>query len=161
MLSYRSTSVLIASLAMMFLGAAASADEKIPSGTVEIDEVEVAFLLSGNLGGGKLEYKGKAYRFQIGGLGVGGIGASSIDANGEVYNLKNAADFGGAYGEARTGAVVGDKSTGDLWLENPKGVVLRLKAKRDGVMLTLGADAIVVKMEKMDLKERERVELTR
>jgi hypothetical protein len=148
MSSTRGVATLTAALAMMFFGLAASAGEKVPSGTVQIDEVEVAFLLSGNLGGGKLEYRGKEYRFQIGGLGVGGIGASSIDADGEVFNLKNAADFAGAYGEARAGAVIGDKSKGDLWLENPKGVVLRLKAKREGVMLTLGADAIVVKMEK-------------
>lgn len=147
MLNYRSTTVLIASLAMLFFGAAANADEKIPSGTVDIDEVQVAFLLSGNLGGGTLHFKDKRYRFQIGGLGVGGIGASSIDAEGEVYNLKNAAELAGAYGEARAGVVVGDISKGDLWLENPQGVILRLKAKREGAMLSMGADAIVIKME--------------
>jgi hypothetical protein len=147
MLSYKSIPVLIASLVMLLFSVVASADEKVPSGTVDIDEVQVAFLLSGNLGGGTLHYKDKSYRFQIGGLGVGGIGASSIDAEGEVYNLKNAADLAGAYGEARAGMVVGDVSKGDLWLENAQGVVMRLKAKREGAMLSLGADAIVIKME--------------
>jgi hypothetical protein len=147
MFGYRSTISLIVMIVSLGLAAPSLAQDKMPSGSVDIDEVQVAFLLSGNLGGGTLRYKDKAYRFQIGGLGVGGIGASSIDAEGEVYNLKNAADLAGAYGEARAGVVVGDISKGDLWLENPQGVVMRLKAKRAGAMLSLGADAIVIKME--------------
>ena len=131
----------------LILGQAALAADKTPSGTVEIDEVQVAFIVSGNLGGGTLHFKGKSYRFQIGGLGVGGIGASSIKATGKVYDLNDVADFAGAYGQARAGAVVGDTSTGQLWLQNPDGVVMSLMAKREGVMLALGADAIVVKME--------------
>ena len=65
MLNYRSTKILIASLAMLFFGAAASADEKMPSGSVEIDEVELAFLLSGNLSGKAGEQKtGRNHRTQ-------------------------------------------------------------------------------------------------
>lgn len=132
----------------LLLGQTVLAADKAPSGTVEIDEVQVAFLVSGNLGGGTLHFKGKSYRFQIGGLGVGGIGASSIKATGKVYDLNDVADFAGAYGQARTGAVVGDMGTGgQLWLQNPDGVVMSLTSKREGAMLSLGADAIVVKME--------------
>ncbi len=44
-------------------------------------------------------------------------------------------------------AVVGDASTGDLWLENNAGVVMHLKAKREGLMLSLGADVVDVRMD--------------
>ena len=66
------------------------------SGTVEIEQVQIAFLSSGNLGGGKLHNQGKTYEFAIGGLGVGGIGVSKIEAIGEVYNLNSLGDFPGA-----------------------------------------------------------------
>ncbi len=114
------------------------------SGTVTINQYQVAWMFSGNLGGGKLKYKDKTYDFEIGGLGIGGFGASKIEAKGEVYGLKNVADFAGAYGQARYGAVAVDKSAGELWLQNTKGVVLRLDAKRTGLALSLGADAIYV-----------------
>lgn len=124
-------------------GTARAADPK-PSGEVSIDQVQVAFLISGNLGGGTLTYKGKHYEFTIGGLGIGGIGASSIEATGTVYDLKRLEDFAGAYGQARAGFVAGDVSSGDLWLQNSKGVYMSLKAKRQGLALSLGADAIYI-----------------
>jgi hypothetical protein len=80
-------------------------------------------------------------------ISVGGIGISTIDAKGEVYNLNRVADFPGAYGQGRYGAVVGQASMGDLWLENPKGVVMHMKAKREGLMLSLGGDAVVITMQ--------------
>jgi hypothetical protein len=107
----------------------------------------VAFIGSGQVGGGTLTYQGKTYEFSIGGLGIGGIGISKINATGEVYGLKRIEDFGGAYGQARYGAVVGGASTGELWLENTKGVVLHLDAKRKGVALSLGVDGIVVDLK--------------
>jgi hypothetical protein len=33
---------------------------------------------------------------------------------------------------------------GRLWLQNDKGVVLRLRMKREGLMLAIGADAIQI-----------------
>jgi hypothetical protein len=125
-------------------GTPARAEEHKKSGEVSIDQVQVAFIFSGNLGGGKLMYKGKTYDFTIGGLGVGGIGASSIQARGTVYDLERLEDFPGAYGQARAGFVAGDVSSGDLWLQNSKGVYMSLKAERQGLALSLGADAIYI-----------------
>ena len=39
-------------------------------------------------------------------------------------------------------------SVGDIWLKNEHDVVLHLKAKREGLMLSVGADAIDIRMEK-------------
>jgi hypothetical protein len=119
---------------------------KAPSGFVDMREVEIAYL--GEAGGGKgtLTFQGQTYPFEIAGLGGGGVGVSTIDATGEVYNLTDVAQFSGAYGEGRYGAVVGDASTGDLWLKNNAGVVMHLKAKREGLMLSLGADVVDIRM---------------
>lgn len=117
-----------------------------PDGTVTMDQVQVAYIASGGGGTGTLYYHGGAYPFSIGGLGVGGIGASTLTAQGEVYKLNNVANFAGAYGQARYGFAIGQASGGDLWLQNDAGVIMHLKAQRTGLMLSLGADAIVISM---------------
>lgn len=117
-----------------------------PDGTVDMDEVQVAYLASGGGGHGTLFYRGANYRFTIGGLGVGGIGASTLSAAGEVYKLNTLSQFPGAYAQARYGFALGNLSGGDLWLQNESGVILHLKAKREGLMLSLGGDAIVISM---------------
>lgn len=124
-----------------------SADDLVKAGTVEISQVQIAFIGSANLGGGTLHFNGNSYDFSIGGLGVGGMGASSIEATGEVYNMTDPSQFGGAYGQARYGAVIGDTSTGELWLQNSAGVYMHLIAERAGLMLSLGGDVIVIKMD--------------
>jgi hypothetical protein len=123
------------------------AEEQKLSGTVRIEQVQIAFIGSGNLGGGDLQYQGASHSFTIGGLGVGGIGISKITATGEVYNLAKLSDFPGAYGQARYGFALGTLSAGELWLQNPQGVYLKLKAEREGLMLSLGADAIYIDLD--------------
>jgi hypothetical protein len=116
-------------------------------GTVDMNQVQAAFIGSGGGGSGTLYYRGQSYPFAVGGLGIGGIGASTINAQGEVYGLNSVADFPGAYAQGRYGFVFGDTSAGDLWLKNDKGVVMHLKAKRTGLMLSLGGDAVVISMQ--------------
>lgn len=122
------------------------ANEKTIVGTVSMEEMEVALLASGSWGHGKLHYKGKTYDFNVSGLGVGGVGISTIDAYGYVYNMKSLEEFAGVYGEASTGVVAGTVSTGSLWLQNEKGVLLKLDASREGLALALGASGIVIQM---------------
>jgi hypothetical protein len=117
-----------------------------PDGTVDMEQVQAAFIGSAGGGTGTLFYQGRAYRFTIGGLGIGGIGASTIDAEGEVYKLRSLAEFPGAYAQGRYGFAVGRTSGGDLWLQNEAGVIMHLKTKRTGLMLSLGGDAVVISM---------------
>lgn len=120
---------------------------KQPDGTVEMNQVQAAFIGSGGGGSGTLNFRGQSYPFAVGGLGIGGIGASTINAQGEVYGLNKVSDFPGAYAQGRYGAVIGNESAGDLWLRNEKGVIMHLKAKRTGLMLSLGGDAVVISMQ--------------
>ena len=119
-----------------------------PSGQVEMTQVQAAYIGSGSAGSGTLWYRGRSYPFTVGGLGVGGIGFSTIEADGEVYKLEDLAQFPGAYAQGRYGFALGSQSMGDLWLQNEAGVILHLKAKRSGLMLSLGGDAVVIDMQK-------------
>jgi len=136
-----------AALLVLSGAGALAADDLVPSGTLTIEQVQIAFIGSGNLGGGTLIAGGQKYSFSIGGLGIGGFGVSKMEAHGTVYNLKNINDFVGGYVQARYGIAVGSMSTGQLWLQNAKGVVLELKAKRTGLALSLGGDAVYINFD--------------
>jgi hypothetical protein len=54
-----------------------SLEGKQPDGTVDMQEVQAAFIGSGGGGSGSLYYRGQIYRFNAGGPGIGVIGAST------------------------------------------------------------------------------------
>ncbi|MEP5568975.1 MAG: hypothetical protein ABJN62_14135 [Halioglobus sp.] len=122
-------------------------DELEPSGEIELKQYTVAWVGSGTMGGGTLTIDGKDYPFRLAGLGIGGYGASSIDASGTVYNLPNLDAFPGTYGNARLGMTGGDSGSGKLWLRNPDGVVIELKSEMRGLALAGGVDGILIQWE--------------
>jgi hypothetical protein len=145
--------VLAAATLLLTACAGAGSDEKTaaagktPDGFVAMRQVQAAFIGSGNTGDGTLTYRGRSYPFTVSGLGVGGIGVSTIEARGEVYDLRDLRQFPGTYAQGRYGFAFGRASAGDLWLKNDKGVVMHLVAKRTGLMLSLGGDAVVISMK--------------
>src|SRR5208283_4225790 len=74
-----------------------------PSASVTIQQIQLAYIGSAAVGGGMLNYDGKSYPITVGGLGVGGIGASRLTASGTVYGLTRREDFAGAYVQVRKG----------------------------------------------------------
>jgi hypothetical protein len=82
------------------LGQSAVAGQQ-PSGTVELTAVQAAYIGNASGGSGTLNFRGNSYPFNIGGAGIGGIGASTIEGYGEVYNLNELAQFPGAYAQGQ------------------------------------------------------------
>jgi hypothetical protein len=117
-----------------------------PVARVSIEQAQFAFIGSAVVGSGKLFFRGRSYPFAINGLGVGGIGASKLTATGEVYQLARVSDLEGIYGQVRLGWALANRGDGRLWLQNDKGVVLRLQPKRQGLMLATGADAVRIQL---------------
>ncbi len=118
-----------------------------PSGHLKIEQIQVAFIGSGAVGGGTLDFEGKSYKFSVKGLGVGGFGASRLSATGEVYGLKKLEDFAGPYAELRTGWAVGDFGKGRFWLRNANGVYLKIEGKRQGAQVGVGAEAVLITLD--------------
>ena len=137
---------LVAAGAVAAAGKTATGEPKILAGTVEIDSTQIAFLVSGKMGGGVLEFQGKDHSFSIGGLGVGGIGMQKIRAVGAVYNLTDVSKFAGNYVQARAGITAGT-GTNVMSLSNQHGVIMELKASTEGVALSVGVDGMIVKMK--------------
>ena len=133
--------------ACFFAAAPALAQEQPkgqPSASVAIEQIQVAFIGSGAVGGGTLNYRGESYPITVGGLGIGGIGASKLTASGSVYGLERREDFAGAYVQIRKGWALGDHGKGTLWLRNRNGVTMKLDTRRKGLQLSLGADGVVI-----------------
>ncbi len=142
--------MLLSLIALAACSGSGSSDRqpRTPDGTVTMSMAQAAFIGSGTAGSGTLHFQGRDFPFIVGALGAGGIGASTIRAQGEVYGLHDISQFPGTYGQARAGFALGTMSAGQLWLQNSNGVVLHLQAARQGLMLSLGADAFVINMSR-------------
>ncbi len=70
----------IAVILALGVGVSAVSAEEQPSGTVEIDDEQLRFILGGEIGKVKLHYQGKEYHFKISGLTAGGFGVAKVHA---------------------------------------------------------------------------------
>jgi hypothetical protein len=124
----------------------AMAAEPAPSGTVKLTSKAVAIGVGVTWGDGTLTVGGKPHAFAVEGLGVADLGVSDITTSGEVFNLKNVADFSGTYLAGEAGiAIVGGPT--DTIMKNEKGVVLRLHGTQKGARLTLAAQGVTLKLK--------------
>jgi hypothetical protein len=116
-----------------------------PSGTVTLSE---NFVSGVGAGTGTLSYQGQSYPFRLAGtiLGPGG-GLQRINGAGEVYQLTSVADFAGPYAQSEGKPGVATSGGSDLWLQNKNGVIMHLQGSSTGVMLSLGRDEILVRMD--------------
>ena len=121
-------------------------DKETPSGSVEFEAKQIAFIVGGGWGSGVFHFQGQDYPFKISGLKAGGFGYSALDVVGSVYFLDKLEDFSGTYGQSAIGATAA-KGRIVATVENSKGVILRLKAKTTGLALNLGVGGISIKLE--------------
>lgn len=135
---------------LLVMGCASSDDKpdmsKAPSGTIHIENWNIQAIATMNVGQGELSFNDRVYKFEIGGVGAGGVGVTKISASGEVQNLKNIADFAGKYFEVKvSGTVAIGKEA--LAMENDKGVVIKMVSDSKGLQLTAGPEGITIKMK--------------
>jgi Cu/Ag efflux protein CusF len=116
------------------------------SGTVKIETTSVALGVGVEWGSGTLSmYDGSTHEFKISGISVVDIGVSKINLAGEVYKLKDPADFAGNYISGEAGGALGAGGSGVV-MKNEKGVLMRLTSKQKGLKLTLAGKGLSVEM---------------
>lgn len=123
-------------------------DELAETATLTMKSWKIAFIGSAGQSKGVLDYQGKKRKFKMTGLGIGGIGISTSEATGVVYNMKTMDDFTGSYTSARSGITLGDEEfikDRMMWLTNEKGVSIKLTTSKSGIELNLGVDGSVIK----------------
>jgi|SRR5450432_106421 len=122
------------------------AADPLPSGTVKMSSKAVAIGVGVSWGDGTLTFGGKPYAFSVDGLSVLDLGVSDITTSGEVFNLKNVADFSGNYVAGEAGIAVAGGPT-DTIMKNENGVVIRLHGTQKGARLTLAAQGVKLKLK--------------
>lgn len=107
------------------------------TGTVRIEIVKAGFIVGVSGGRGTLRLDGRTYPLKIGGVSLGAtIGASKTELIGRAYNLTAPDDITGTYSAAEMGmAVAGGAKVAKL--KNSRGVVLELKGKQIGLMISV------------------------
>ncbi len=135
-----------AALAAGALLAAPMMAHAAPDATISFHGGSVAFIAGVNWGSGKLHFGDKTLKLKVKGLSVGAIGASSYDADGEVFNLHNASDIEGTYAAVDASATAGD-GAGILDMKNEHGVEIRAQASTSGLKLALGPSGVVIQLD--------------
>ena len=130
-------------LAFAFTAAPVLADE--PSGTISVELTSASALLGAAWGQGVLTFGNRTYAFKVKGLKVLSVGIKKASVNGEVYNLKNAADLAGTYKEASKGGLTLVKKKGAVVVENDKGVVINVLGGVKGMDVGLAKGGLTVK----------------
>lgn len=133
-------------LLFTFATVSAQPTDPYPIGEITLKATQVSAGIGWTWGKGTMMFKGKAYPFAVEGLKVAAVGFSTINAKGDVYNLKNPSDLAGKYLAAGAGAAL-VKGKAGLIMRNEKGVVINLIADQEGVQLNLGADGLVIAMK--------------
>jgi len=117
-----------------------------PDATLKLQSRSVALGAGVSWGEGVLTFQGKNYPVAISGLSLLDLGVSSVNATGQVYFLKQIADFSGNYFATQaTFAVAG--GGGELVMANGNGVFVALQSEQKGTQLTLGASGVSLKLK--------------
>ena len=136
----------IIAAAMVLACSGAQAQDK-PDATITFSGGNVAFLAGVNWGGGTLRYQGKDIPVRVSGLSVGAVGASSFNASGTVYNLKQVSDIEGTYAAGAASATV-VAGAGIAEMQNGKGVVIKMTESSNGLHLKLGPSGVTIALKK-------------
>ena len=127
------------------------APAQAPDGTVKITTRTVAQAIGLSWGEGVLTYKGRDYPFTFKANGLfrdvdERIAAAEL--SGQVFNLKNPADFNGSYQkvEGKTSdSGAGSRAT----MKNQNGVVVNLVSTIEGRKFNLGTEGLSMELKKI------------
>ena len=133
--------------AMLLIAPIGRAAEEKPDATVKMTGKALSVGVGYSWGNGVLTYQGKDYPFSISGFSAGDIGFNVAELSGEVFNLKDFADFNGNYTSFAAGITVAGGGSGAT-MRNQNGVVMNVWGTTQGLMFKLGVDGMKVELTK-------------
>jgi len=137
----------VAVLVGVILAAGTTLAQDKPDATLKLSAGHVSAGIGYSWGSGTLTYQGKHHSFSISGLSVGAVGGASITATGDVYGLKNLADFNGNYTAASAGGTLGGGASGTA-MQNQAGVVIKLVSTTQGLDFKFAAAGVKITLKK-------------
>jgi hypothetical protein len=149
MSNYRKALVLAVAAACLIAVASVSAQQDqpvYPVGSIKFESTSIAAGLGVSWGNGTFSFQGKQYPISVQGLSLASVGIAKVNAVGDVFNMKNAADVAGTY-VAFTGGIAIAGGPKGILARNQNGVVLDIRATQQGVSFNLGADGFTINMQ--------------
>jgi hypothetical protein len=142
----RAMSTLPTIAALVFVLNVTQADD-IPNATIELSGGSIAAGIGVSWGSGTLTYEGKTYPISVTGLSIGEVGATKVEASGDVYNLERLEDFDGNYVAAAVGAaaIAGGSAVA---MKNQNGVTVKLVTITQGLKLVVAVAGVNMKIKK-------------
>jgi hypothetical protein len=132
---------MIAALASMSL--AATTPSQAQTCSIRLHIVKAGFIVGAGGGSGTLVCHGRAYRLNVGGIGLGSLGVAAADLAGTASNVRDPAMVAGTYGAAGAGVTfVGGGQVATL--QNGNGVVLQLAGGQVGFQVSLGLAGMTI-----------------
>jgi lipid-binding SYLF domain-containing protein len=139
---FRAALIALTALTGVSLASAARADE----GSIRISVVKAGWVIGGSGGSGVLNFHGRSYPLQIGGISYGIVfGASQTDLHGRVRNIRRPSDVAGVYGAAGAGLAVG-RGASAIVLTNQNGAVLELSGRQRGLIANADLSGLAITM---------------
>ena len=116
------------------------------TGTVKASFAKAGLVVGAGSGRGVLTYRGRDYPFRISGVSLGvTIGASAMRLTGRAQNIRDVADFEGAYNAVGGGgSFVG--GVGVVQLTNEKGVMITLQGPKAGMEFAANLSALRISL---------------
>lgn len=116
-----------------------------PTGSVTMKLTNVSLGVAVNWGEGILTFENRNHPFRVRGLGLVGVGGSSLDATGTVFNLERVEAFEGSWAKIDGAAVLGRASSGGVSLSNGPAVMI-LTGSQKGARLGAGGGAVRIEL---------------
>ena len=140
----RLLSALVAVITMFAAGLqSASAD----SGKMALTIYKAGWVIGGSGGSGKLTFRGRTYRLEVGGLDYGLVfGGSKTMLSGRVSNIRRASDVEGVYGAVGAGIAV-VRGVRSIVLRNQKGAVLELTGRQIGLLVNVDLSGLALNIQ--------------
>ena len=116
-----------------------------PAATVELSGGSLAAGVGIDWATGVLHYDGRDVPIDVKGVSFARVGASTVTASGEVYQLTRLSDFAGTYSAVSAGAAF-NNGRGVTAMQNDQGVMINLRSTAAGMDLDLGVKALQVSL---------------
>ena len=138
--AFRSSLVALLALVGGAFESAAYAD----SGGISFRVIKAGFVIGGSAGSGMLNFHGRRYPLDIGGLSYGfTFGASETHFHGAVSHIRRPSDVSGVYAAGNVGAAVG-RGAQAIVLTNQNGAVLTLTGNSVGAIVSADLNGLVL-----------------
>ena len=126
-------------VAILLYAGISSALEKSQSGTLHISFSTLALGVGYSWGDGTLRLNdGRSFPFSVEGLKLLGLGLSSVNATGSVYNMKRVSDFNGIYKATDPNVTIIKSRSRTTFRNQRNDVIITLESSNKGADLSIG-----------------------